>query len=162
MGSGFRQGMMAALVLGLVHGNAIAAPFINILDNALVITPTPTDYERDYVEVTGAAGLGIKVKTNSSTGMMVMVRSSSANPAIRAGDFLVRTLTPPGRGGTTLSTYTTLGPSNLTLWTTGVAQPPFAQVDMDIRIRNLFNYGDAAIAGTTGYTNTLIFTVIEP
>jgi hypothetical protein len=138
-----------------------AAPFINILDDAVVLAPTPDDYTNDYVEATGAAGLGVKVKNTSSTGLTLLVRSATASPGIAVGDLLVRTLTPPGTGGVSLTTYTVLGATNLNLWSTGVPQGPFMQVDMDIRIRNLFNYDADGTYGTS-YTNTLIFTVIEP
>ena len=166
MASGFRSGMAVAamLTLGLAwpERDAGAAPFINIVNDALVLTPTPTDYANDYVEATGAAGLAVKVKNTSTNGLMLLVRASSAAPSIAPGDLLVRTLTPPGVGGTTLSTYTVLGPTNMTLWTSGVPQGPFIEVDMDVRIRNLYNYDDTGSVGTTPYTNTLIFTVIEP
>jgi hypothetical protein len=151
-----------ALALGLATAREVAAgPFINIVDDALVLSPTPDDYVNDYVEATGAAGLGVKVKNTGSTGLTLLVRVAAPS-AIAAGDLLVRTLTPPGPGGITLSAYTAIGPSNLTLWTSGVPQGPFVQIDMDVRIKNLLNYDDNAAAGTTGYTNTLIFTVIEP
>lgn len=153
-----------ALLVGwlMLAPRAEAAAFINIVDAALILTPTPTDYDNDYVEVTGLAGMAIKVKTNSSTGMVLMVRSASGPSPIALGDLLVRTLTPPGIGGTTLATYTPLTATNLNLWSIAVEQGPFTVVDMDVRIRNLFNYDDAAGAGTTSYTNTLVFTVIEP
>jgi hypothetical protein len=139
-----------------------ATPFIDIVDSALTLTPTPTDYENDYVEATGAAGMAIKVKNNSSAGLVLMVRSASAAPAIALGDLLVRTSTPPGTGGTSLITYTPLGATHLNLWSTGVTQGPFIVVDMDVRIRNLFSYDDANGGATTPYVNTLVFTVIEP
>ena len=138
-----------------------ASAFINIVDAAVTLMPTPTDYDNDYVEATGAAGITLKVKTNSLAGMVLLVRSASTAPAIAIGDLLVRTMSAPGQGGTSLSTYTSLGPTNLTLWSTGVEQGPFILVDVDIRVRNLMNYVDASGAGFTYYTNTLIFTVFE-
>lgn len=152
-----------ALVLGLSlarSGEAPAATFINVLNSAMVLTPTPTDYAKDYVEATGASGLGIKVKNTGSAGLTLLVRMATPS-AITAGDLLVRTLSAPGPGGTTLSAYTALGSANVTLWSSSVPQGPFFQVDMDVRVRNLFNYDDNAAAGTTSYTNTLIFTVVE-
>jgi hypothetical protein len=151
-----------ALVLTLVHGrDAVAGGFINIVTDALVLAPTPTDYANDYVEATGVAGLGVKVKNTGPAGLTLLVRAVAPS-AIATGDLLVRTLTPPGTGGITLSTYTALGPTNLTLWTSGVPQGPFIQVNLDVRIRNLWNYDDTGTTGTTNYTNTLIFTVVEP
>ena len=149
------------LGLSLIASREVAAgTFINILDSSLILTPTPADYANDYVEATGASGLGVKVKNTGSAGLTLLVRMATPS-AIAGGDLLVRTLTPPGSGGTTLSAYTALGSTNLTLWTSGVPQGPFFEVDMDVRVRNLFNYDDSAAAGTTSYTNTLIFTVIE-
>ena len=141
---------------------AAATPFLDVVDAAITLRPTPTDYANDYVEATGAAGLAVKVKNNGSTGLVLMVRSASATPAIATSDFLVRTLTPPGPGGASLITYTPLAATNLNLWSTGAPQGPFLVVDMDIRVLNLFAYTDAGGAGTTSYTNTLVFTVIEP
>jgi hypothetical protein len=140
---------------------ASAAAFINIVNPAITLTPTPTDYANDYVEVTGASAISVKVKTNSPNGLILMVRSSGATQ-IASNDLLVRTLTLPGTGGTSLVTYTPLGATNLNLWSTGVAQGPFVVVLMDVRVRNLFGYGDAGAAGTTSYTNALTFTVVEP
>ncbi len=153
---------MAALALALMFSasTACAEVFINIISNAITLTPTPSDYANDSVEATGLAGIRIKVKTNSPTGMLLMVRSGSGTPAIALADLLVRTMTAPGPGGFTLTAYTPLGLANLNLWSTAVSQAPFYLVDTDVRIRNLFNYDDAPSAGTTSYTNTLIFTVV--
>ena len=146
----------------LIHANAVsAAAFINIVTPAITLAPTPTDYANDYVEATGASGMSVKVKTNSPNGLVLMVRASGT-PQIASGDLLVRTLTPPGTGGSSLVTYTPLGMINLNLWSTGVAQGPFIVVVMDVRIQNLFGYGDAGAGGSTSYTNTLTFTVMEP
>jgi hypothetical protein len=151
-----------ALGLSLIASREVSAgTFINIVDSALILAPTPTDYAKDYVEATGASGLSVKVKNTGSSGLTLLVRMAAPS-AIAAGDLLVRTLTPPGLGGTTLSAYTAIGSTYLTLWASGVPQGPFVAVDMDVRVRNLFNYDDSATAGTTGYTNTLIFTVVEP
>jgi hypothetical protein len=153
----------AAYLALLIHANAVsAAAFINIVTPAITLSPTPTDYANDYAEATGAGGMSVKVKTNSPNGLVLMVRSSGT-PQIASDDLLVRTLTPPGTGGSSLVTYTPLGTINLNLWSTGVAQGPFIIVQMDVRIRNLFGYGDAGGAGgSTSYTNTLTFTVMEP
>ena len=163
-GSGGHARTLAALVcLALVAHVRVASAtaFINLVTPALTLTPTPTDYANDYVEATGPSGVQVKVKTNSPNGLILMVRSSGS-PQIASSDLLVRTTTPPGTGGSTLVTYTPLGATNLNLWSTGVVQGPFVVVQMDVRIRNLFGYGDAGAAGTTSYTNTLTFTVFEP
>jgi hypothetical protein len=141
---------------------AASPPFLNIVDPAVTLVPTPTDYANDYVEATGPAGVTLKVKTGSPTGLVLLVRLAGGAPEIAPGDLLVRTLSSPGPGGTSLSSYTALGFTDLTLWSTATAEGPFVLVDMDVRIRNLMNYSDAATTGFTTYTNTLIFTVIEP
>jgi len=153
--------ILCVALLWFSVGVASATAFINIVTPALTLTPTPTDYANDFVEATGPAGVAVKVKTNSPNGLILMVRSSGTTQ-IASSDLLVRTMTPPGTGGSALITYTPLGATNLNLWSTGVAQGPFVVVQMDVRIRNLFGYGDAGAAGTTSYTNTLTFTVFEP
>jgi hypothetical protein len=151
-----------AVLLALASTKAGATPFIDIVDSAITLAPTPTDYGNDYVEASGLAGMAIKVKNNATTGLVLMVRLAGGAQGIALGDLLVRTMSPPGTGGTSLTAYTPLGLTNLNLWSTSVQQGPFFTVDMDVRIRNLFSYGDAAGATTTSYTNTLVFTVIEP
>jgi hypothetical protein len=156
-------GLLAcALLCGLATAPAGAAPFISIVTDAITLIPTPTDYVNDYVEATGAAGIGVKVKNTSSSGLHLLVRSASASPPIALGDLLVRTLTAPGAGGVTSSAYTPLSATTLALWSSGVPQGPFVQVNVDLRIRNLWSYDDTGTVGTTLYTNTLIFTVVEP
>jgi len=137
-----------------------ASAFINVLDNTFTLTPTAADYNNDYVEATGASGLRMQVKTNSTTGMVLYVRCTDAAPQIALADLLVKTQTAPGPGGTSLTTYTAVSPLDRALWSTGAAQGPFLQVNMDVRIKNLFAYPDPINAGTTTYTDNLTFTVI--
>jgi hypothetical protein len=168
-------GLLALLASGLlsvslsyspatgVHGVAPAAAanaFINVIDVAMTLTPTAADYSNDYVEITGASGLRVEVKSNNPTGLVLYVRCADAAPQVRLSDFLVRTLTAPGVGGTTMSTYTAITAADQALWSTGVAMGPFQQVNIDIRIQNLFGYGDAPGGATTGYTDNLTFTVL--
>lgn len=155
--------LVVGLGCSLVRGpSAEAAAFINVLVPTLNLVPTPTDYENDYVEAVGPAGIILKVKSTSSAGMVLLVRSADASPQIALDDLLVRTLTPPGVGGVSLTSYTPLTPSNLTLWSTGVAQGPFMNVQMDVRIRSLSKYDDGVGGATTPFQNSLIFTVMEP
>jgi len=139
---------------------ATAMAMVDILDPATTLTPTPTDYDNDYVEVTGASGQRVRVKTNSSTGMVLFVRCSDAAPEIALADLLLKTQTAAGTGGTTMSSYTAASASDVLLWSTTAAQHAWQTVTSDIRVNNLINYDDASSAGTTNYTNTLTYSVV--
>jgi hypothetical protein len=131
---------------------ASAVALIQIDDAAITLSPNATDYGNDYVEATGAAGIDVEVKTNSTGGLA---------PQIALADLLVRTATAPGAGGgTSLGSYTAITAANQNLWTTGAVQHTFLVVTTDVRVQNLINYNDAAAAGTTNYTNTLTYTVV--
>jgi hypothetical protein len=140
---------------------ATAHSMIQIVDASLTLTPTPTDYDNNYVEATGASGLRVNVKTNSSGGMVLRVKCADAAPQITFSDFLVRTQTVAGTGGSTMSGYTAITAADQNLWSTTVAQHPWLTVTTDVRIQNIGNYDDAAGAGTTNYTNTLTYTVVS-
>jgi hypothetical protein len=171
---------MSLIAIGLLLGAATFAPLafaattgtatvtlaasanamIQILDPAVTLTPTAADYANNLVDAIGPAGLRVQVKTNSSTGMALMVRCADAAPQIALADLLVRTSTAAGTGGTTLAGFTAITAANQNLWTTNVAQHPWQIVTTDLRILNLINYNDAISAGTTDYTNTLTYTVV--
>jgi hypothetical protein len=160
-----RRATCFAIVLGaavcLAPAPASAASlFLQVDTAALTLAPTPADYVRDYVEATGTAGISLRIKTNDPVGMAVMVRCSDPAPQIRLSDFLVRTLTGPGTGGSSLATYTPIQATNMFLWSTGSELAPFFVVRTDVRVRNLIGYDDAAGAGTRSYSNTLVFTVV--
>lgn len=139
---------------------ASAVALLQIDDAAITLTPNATDYGNDYVEATGAAGIDVEVKTNSTGGMALQVRCADATPQIALADLLVRTATAPGTGGSSLAAYTAITAANQNLWTTGAVQHTFLVVSTDVRVQNLINYNDAASAGTTSYTNTLTYTVV--
>jgi hypothetical protein len=139
---------------------ANANTMINILDPSVTLTPTATDYVNDYVEAAGASGLRVQVKSNSATGMSLLVKCADATPQIALTDLLVRTQTAPGTGGTTLSTYTAITASNATLWTTTVAQHAWQTVTTDVKVQNIGTYDDPSGGGATNYTNTLTYSVI--
>jgi hypothetical protein len=62
--------------------------------------------------------------------------------------------------GSLIPTYTAITSSDQALWAAG--GPASSQdVDTDLKIINLWDYSDAGSAGTTNYTNTLIYTVVE-
>jgi hypothetical protein len=139
---------------------ASAVALIQIDDAAITLTPNATDYGNDYVEATGAAGIDVEVKTNSTGGLALQVRCADAAPQIALADLLVRTATAPGAGGSSIAAYTAITAANQNLWTTGAVQHTFLVVSTDVRVTNLINYNDAAGGGTTGYTNTLTYTVV--
>lgn len=151
-------GLLAAL---LAPAPAGANAIVQIRTPTLVITPTLDDYDNDYVEATGPFGLQVRVKSTGSSGVMVFVRCPDAAPQIAFGDLLLRTATPPGDGGTIMGAYTPVGPVEQALWSTGVAQRRFETVDVDVRIQNLMGYALDPFA-TQSYTNTLVFTIVEP
>lgn len=151
-----------ALACALPTPARAASLFLQVMSPAVTLTPTPNDYLRDYVEVTGASGILLRIKTNDPVGMSVLVRCADPAPQIALNDFLVRTPTPPGTGGSSLTTYTPIQATNLFLWSTGGTLAPFFSVVTDVRIRNLMRYGDSPGAGATGYSNTLVFTVVSP
>lgn len=138
---------------------ATAQAMIQVLDPAVTLSPTATDYDNNFVEAAGASGLRVRVRGNSSTGMTLSVRCSDAAPEIALSDLLVRTQTAPGDGGAVMGAYTAITASDQTLWSSGVAEHAWLTVTTDIQIQNLINYDDAATAGTTDYTNTLTYTV---
>ena len=150
---------LALLPPGLARA---ASLFLQVDTPAVTLTPASGDYARDYVEVTGASGIQLRIKTNDPVGMSILVRCPDPAPQIALNDFLVRTLTPPGNGGSALSTYTPIQATNLSLWSTGNMLAPFFVVSTDVRVRNLIGYNASPTAGTTAYTNSLVFTVVSP
>jgi len=139
---------------------AQATAMVQILDPAVTLTPNATDYDNDYVEITGASGLRVRVKTNCTTGMGLLVRCDDATPQIALADLLVRTQTPAGGAGSTMSSYNAITAVDQALWSTTVAAHAWTTVTTDVRVQNLFAYDDAGSAGTTAYTNTLTYTVV--
>ncbi len=139
---------------------ASASTMVQIVDAAVTLAPTPTDYDNDFVEITGASGLRVRVKSNSSTGMVLKVRCPDATPQIALADLLVKTQTAAGTGGTSLTSYSAIAAADQNLWSTGQAQNALLTVTTDIRVQNLFGYNDANGGGTTNYTNTLTYTVV--
>jgi len=126
----------------------------------MTLAPNSTDYANDYVEITGAAGLRVRLKSNSATGCILSVRCADASPQVALANLLVRTQTAAGPGGTRMSAYTAITAANQTLWTTGAPQSAWLTVTTDIRIQNLMAYPDAIGAGATNYTDNLTFTSV--
>jgi hypothetical protein len=139
---------------------ATASATIEVLDAAITLSPTGTDYGNNYVEVTGASGLRVRVETNSTTGMQLLVRCDDASPEIALDDLLIRTQTAPGGSGTSIATYTAILASDQALWTTTNPEHTWQTVTTDIRIQHLIDYDDAVSPGTTDYTNTLTYSVV--
>jgi hypothetical protein len=129
---------------------------------AVTLTPTLADYAQDYVESTGASGIQLRVRTSFLYRVSILVRCADVSPRIALNDLLVRTPTAAGPGGSALSSYTALQPTNLSLWSGYRNLVQLQPVSTDIRIRNLGFYDDSPFPGTTTYVNTLVFTVVSP
>jgi hypothetical protein len=129
---------------------------ITIVDSSIALNPGQTEYETGYVEATGTAGILVEVDTNNSTGLILYVRCDDATPEIALSDLLVRSQTP----GTLIPSYTAITATDQALWST--SDPVDGEdVDTDVRIQGLWSYSDAAGGGTTTYTNTLTYTVVD-
>jgi hypothetical protein len=139
---------------------ASATAVLEILDATLTLAPNATDYTNDFVELTAASGLRVRLKTNSSTGCVLSVRCADASPQIALADLRVRTQTAAGAGGTRMSAYTAITAANQLLWSTGAAQSAWLTVTTDVRVQNLMAYADAIGAGLTSYTDNLTYTVV--
>jgi len=140
---------------------ATANSQIQIVDAAVTLTPTSTDYDNGFVQITGASALRVNVKTNSAGGVVLKVKCADAAPQIALADLLVRTQTLPGVGGASMAAFTAITAADQNLWSTGVSQHAWFEVDTDIRVNNLSNYDDPLGGGTTSYTNTLTYTVVS-
>ena len=154
--AGFAANTGTSAVTLAASANAV----LQVLDATMTLTPNATDYGNDFVEVTGASGLRVRVKTNSTTGCVLSVKCVDASPQILLADFLVRTQTAAGAGGSAMAAYTAITASDQALWSTGAAQSTFLQVNTDIRITNLMAYPDAITPGPTNYTDNLTYTVV--
>ncbi len=139
---------------------ASATTEIQINDASVTLSPNQTDYENGYVVAEGAAGIAVQVRSNSSTGMVLSIKSVDGSPGVALADLDFKTQTAAGNGGATISSYTTITGSDQSLWTTTDEQPDWQVVDTDIRVSNLWEYPDAAGGGTTDYTTTLTYTVV--
>jgi hypothetical protein len=139
---------------------ASASAKIDVLDLTLTLSPSAADYDNEYVEAAGIAGLRVRLKTNSTSGCVLKIKCVDIVPQIALADLLVKTATAAGTGGSTLSAYAAVTGVDQNLWSTTVPQSAWKTVTTDVRVQNLFNYNDAVGGGTTDYTNTLTYTVI--
>ncbi len=139
---------------------AAANAVLDVLDATMTLTPNATDYTNDYFEVTGASGLRVRLKTNSTTGCVLSVKCTDASPQVALADLRVKTQTAAGAGGSNQTTYIAITGSDQALWSPGASQNTFLTVATDIRIVNLFAYPDAFGGGTTNYTDNLTYTVV--
>lgn len=133
---------------------------LSVLDPAITLTPTTTDYDNDFVDAAGGSGIRVDVKTNSSTGAALLISCQDATPQIALADLLVRTQTPPQGGGTRIASYTPITAVNQTLWSSTTAIHGWLAVTTDVRIQNLMNYDDSSAPGVTNYTNTLTYSIV--
>lgn len=132
---------------------------IQINDAGITLSPDQSDYEASEVTAEGAAGIAVQVRTNSSTGMVLALKSVDGTPGIALADLQFKTQTAPGGSGTSIDDYTVITGSDQNLWTSDEEQPDFVVVDTDIKVTNLWEYLDASGGGTTDYTTTLTYTV---
>lgn len=139
---------------------AAATVVLEVLDPTMTLTPTATDYANDFVDAIGASGLRVRLKCSSTTGAVLNVKCVDVSPQIALADFLVKTQTAAGSGGSTMSSYNAITAADQLLWSTGATQGSWLTVTTDIRIQNLFAYPDAMAGGTTSYTNNLTYTVV--
>lgn len=142
-----------------VNLEASATAEIDISDASVTLSPGQSDYEAGYIVAEGASGIATRVRTNSSTGMVLSIRSDDGTPGIALADLLFKTQTAPGSGGTSIDDYTAVTGLDQSLWTTTEESPDYTTIDTDIRINNLWEYLDANGGGATTYTTTLTYTV---
>lgn len=138
---------------------ASATAEIQIDDASVTLSPNQSNYEAGFVVAEGANGIAVRVRSNSSTGMVLSIKSVDGTPGIALADLDFKTQTAAGTGGSTISSYTTITGVDQSLWTTTDTQPDWQTVDTDIRVSNLWEYPDDAGGGTTDYTTTLTYTV---
>ncbi|MCK4548098.1 MAG: hypothetical protein KAW17_11735 [Candidatus Eisenbacteria sp.] len=138
---------------------AAATVEINIVDASITLTPGQGDYETTYISAEAAAGIDLRIRTNSSTGAVLSVKCTDASPQIALTDLLFKTQTAAGGSGTTQSTYGAITAVDQTLWTTTTTSATWTTVQTDIRVQDLWDYSDASGGGTTAYTNTLTYTI---
>jgi hypothetical protein len=134
---------------------------IQIVDASVTLSPTSADYDNGFVQITGASGLRVDVKTNSSTGVVLKVKCADAVPQIALSDLLVRTQTAPGPGGSSMAAFTAIGAADQNLWSSLGSIHNWLEVDTDIKIQNISSYDDPSGGGPTNYTNTLTYTVVS-
>jgi hypothetical protein len=133
---------------------------LSVLDPAITLNPSTTDYDNGYVDAAGASGIRVNVKSNSSTGAALLITCQDASPQVALADLLVRTQTAPQGGGTSIASYTPITAVNQTLWSSTTAIHGWSTVTTDVRIQNLMNYDDPSGPGVTDYTNTLTYSII--
>jgi hypothetical protein len=136
---------------------ALAETSISIVTSNRSLTPSQNDYETGFVEsLAPTGGIRVRVTTTAPAGLILSVSCSAGSPPIDMSHLLIRCPTV----GSLIATYTAITSSGQALWAAG--GPASSQdVDTDLKIINLWDYSDAGSAGTTNYTNTLIYTVVE-
>ena len=148
--------LIALLLLRPVPA-AHAETSISIVTNNRSLAPAQTDYEAGFVEsLSPSGGIRVRVTTTASAGLILYVSCSTASPPIALSDLLIKCPT----AGSLITAYTGITALDQALWSTSV--PVSNQdVDTDIKVIGLWDYSDAGAAGSTSYTNTLIYTVVE-
>ncbi len=147
---------VVTMLLATTSTRALAQLSITIVSASTSLSPTQPDYEAGYVEVTGTGGIHVRVTTPNSAGLILYVRCDDGTPEIGLSDLLVKSATT----GTLLPSYTAITGTDQSLWSVAGAVTD-EDVYTDIRIQGLWSYPDAAGGGTTSYTNTLTYTVVD-
>jgi hypothetical protein len=133
---------------------------VEILDPSITLSPVQGDYEAGYVQALGAAGVDVRIRTNSSTGAILKVKCDDASPQITLTDLLFKTQTAAGGSGSTQGSFTAITASDQDLWSTTTTSPTYTTIQTDIKVQNLWDYPDPGTSGTTAYTNTLTYTIV--
>jgi len=136
---------------------ALAQTSISIVTSSRSLTPSQGDYETGSVEsLAPTGGIRVRVTTTAPAGLILYVSCSAGSPPIDMSHLLIRCPT----AGSLIAAYTAITSSDQALWAAG-GPASNQDVDTDLRVINLWDYPDAGSAGTTNYTNTLLYTVVE-
>jgi len=152
-----KTGLSVALFLAIFSpGVASSTSSISIVDAQVYLAPTTGDYDLGYVTAEGVSGIRVQVTTDNPAGAILYVKCVDASPEIVLNDLLVKSST----NGSLIAAYTAITSSDQALWSKASTFTDYP-VDTDVKIQNIWNYSDAAGGGTTDYTNTLTYTIVE-
>jgi hypothetical protein len=129
---------------------------ITIVDAQIYFTPTAGDYAVGYMNGEGKDGIRVNVTTDNPTGTILYIKCDDASPEIALADLLIKTAS----NGAIITSYAAITDSDQALWSRPVPLTDFP-VKTDVQIESIWNYSDAAGGGTTDYTNTITFTIVE-
>ena len=149
--------LLLALLAGIVSSeDAYSLSSITIVDPEVYFTPTAGDYTVGYMNGEGKDGIRVNVTTDNPTGVILYIKCDDASPEIALSDMKIKTASV----GSIISSYTAITASDQALWSRPVPLVDFP-VKTDVQLESIWEYPDAAAGGTTDYTNTLTFTIVE-